>query len=114
MLGLDQVEGTNLRRHTVPVMEIGPDWNYFEGAKKKLNYFFKDATLKFTNFNEEGSCSGELHLNFFPSLHVRLRDGEDGQPKMKERIVAYAKENLDPSIDFWVYDVLEDWYDESS
>jgi hypothetical protein len=89
-------------------METGPDWNYFDGVMKKLDYYFVDALSKVNAYNGNGDDQGELWLYYFPSLHVRLRDGEDGLPLMADRISSYALEHLDKCITLECINALED------
>jgi len=107
-LDLDKKEASDLRSFNPVVHENDPDWDYFKGCKNKLDYYFKDSVEKFKQFNE-GDCSGELFLIFLPSVHVRLRDGEDGKPLMKERIDKYAKTNLNKKIKFKSINSLDKW-----
>jgi len=94
-LDIEKTESDILRAGNGQVhSERDPDWNYFEGISKKLNSFFNDAQDKITGFNGNGESLGELWLYYFPSLHVRLRDGEDGLPLMADRIKDYAAKNL--------------------
>lgn len=107
-LDLEASEASDLRGFKFPVHESSPDWNYFDGCKNKLNYFFADAIEKFNHFNGD-ELSGELYLIFLPSVHVRLRDGEDGKPLMKDRIDQFARDNLDKRIKFISINSLDKW-----
>lgn len=89
-------------------LETSPDWDYFKGCEKKLSDFFADALEKFMHYSGE-SFEGELYLLFMPGSQVRLRDGEDGKPLMHERIVQYAKDNLDERIRITVMNDYDKW-----
>lgn len=89
-------------------LEAGPDWGYFKGCEKKLTDFFADALEKFIHYSGE-DFKGELYLLFMPSSQVRLRDGEDGQPLMHERIERYSQDNLDKRINITVMNDYDKW-----
>lgn len=105
-LGLDIVEGTTLR--SGKTFSGATDTNYFQGVTKKLDYFFSDTVKKMECFNSNGSVKGELFLVYFPSQHVRFRDGENGEPKMQDRIVNYAKSHLSNDIKLTVVNALDE------
>lgn len=105
-LGLDIIEGTVLRSGKTHSGTI--DTNYFQGVTKKLDYFFNDTVKKMKCFNPDGSVNGELFLVFFPSQHIRFRDGEDGNPKMHDRIVNYADSRLPQEVKLIVINALDE------
>lgn len=107
-LDLEASEASDLRSFKFPVHESSPDWNYFAGCENKLRYFFTDVIEKFNHFNST-KLHGELYLIFLPSVHVRLRDGEDGKPLMKDRIDQFARDNLDKRIKFTSINSLDKW-----
>lgn len=104
-----EMREANALRSFKPIVHAGsPDWDYFDGCKNKLDGYFADAADKFKHFNE-GHVFGELYVIFLPSVHVRLRDGEDGKPKMKIRIGEYAREKLYKRIQFTSINSLDKW-----
>ncbi|HSX07528.1 MAG TPA: hypothetical protein VLG11_01410 [Candidatus Saccharimonadales bacterium] len=107
-LDIEMHEAKDLRSFNPVVHESSPDWDYFEGCKNKLDYYFTDASEKFNQFNN-GDLFGELYVIFLPSVHVRLRDGEDGKPIMQVRIDEYARQNLDKRVQFTSINSLDKW-----
>lgn len=105
-IDMSQEESTFLRDGQSRPYSGGLDENYFVGITKKLDDIFRGTSQKYQSFNDNDQSWGELHLYFFPSQHVRLRDGEDGLPKMKDRIESYAAKNLPSLIKIIVHSAI--------
>lgn len=108
-LDIAQEESDTLRgKPGTMYQEHVSDSNYFTGVAKKLDSYFSDAASKISAFTGDKNGEGELWLYYFPSLHVRLRDGEDGLPLMADRIKTYATKHLEKRITLKAFNVIDD------